>query len=215
MNNKTSKILTIALIVVILGIIAVLAYVGYTAFAENKTKETYTEAAKDFELKGGSGGSSSGSMSANQINAINVTTDNEKQLEGYTIIGTIEIPKVDLHCPILGECNKRTLEIAVSQIFSTSELNQPGNTVLYGHNYRNKLFFSRNDELQNGDTIYITDMARNKKKYEVYDKFETSSSDSTFYTRDTDGKCEITLSTCTDDASTTDRRLIILAKEAE
>ena len=38
---------------------------------------------------------------------------------------------------------------------------------------------------------------------------------SSFYQRDTAGKREVTLSTCTDDASTTDKRLIVLAREVE
>ena len=43
-----------------------------------------------------------------------------------------------------------------------------------------------------------------------YNIFEASESDTSFYNRDTDGKREITLSTCTDDSSA---RLIIEARE--
>ena len=48
------------------------------------------------------------------------------------------------------------------------------------------------------------------------DIFETTSTDTSFYVKtaeETGGKSEITLSTCTDDASETDRRLIVLAAE--
>ena len=134
-------------------------------------------------------------------------------MEDYEIVGQIEIPKVDLKSNILDETTKRSLEIAITKIYSTGGLNKPGNTVLYGHNYRNNLFFSRNDELKKGDKVYITDEEENKIKYTIYDIFETTSIDTSFYTRDTLGKAEITLSTCTDDASETDRRLIILAVE--
>ena len=106
--------------------------------------------------------------------------------------------------------------LAVTKIYTTSGLNNPGNTVIYGHNYRNSLFFSKNNLLQKGDKIYITDADKNKIIYEVYNTFETTSSDTTFYARpadSTEGKREITLSTCTDDASSTDRRLIVQAKE--
>ena len=77
-------------------------------------------------------------------------------------------------------------------------------------------FFDRNhkykvdgDELKNGDKIYITDNSGKKLTYTIYDKFETSDTDTSFYQRDTEGKAEITLSTCTDDSKA---RLIILAK---
>ena len=41
-------------------------------------------------------------------------------------------------------------------------INQAGNTVIIGHNYRNGLFFSNNKKLNNGDKIYITDNNKNK-----------------------------------------------------
>ena len=138
----------------------------------------------------------------------------KKYMEDYEIIGQIEIPKIDLKCNILNETTKRALEIAVTKIYTTSDLNLPGNTVIYGHNYRNALFFSKNDELEKGDKLYITDAEGNKLKYEIYNIFETTSADTSFYTRtaaDTGGKAEVTLSTCTDDASQTDRRLIVQA----
>ena len=131
-------------------------------------------------------------------------------MEDYEIIGQIEIPKVDLKANILDETTKRSLEIAITKIYTTGGLNKPGNTVLYGHNYRNNMFFSRNDELKNGDKIYITDEEDNKIKYTIYNIFEASDSDTKFYTRNTDGKREITLSTCTDDSRA---RLIVEARE--
>jgi len=101
-------------------------------------------------------------------------------------------------------------------MYTTAGLNEPGNTVIYGHNYRNKLFFSRNDELQTGDEIRILDESGRKITYKIFNIFETTMTDTTFYTRTaeiTNGKVEVTLSTCTDDASETDRRLIIQARE--
>ena len=219
-ENKYGRFLTVLLIVVIVAIIGVLVYLGITAFKDKKTKDTYTAAAEDFEqsVSGSSGRSGANNVTINSIDVSNSNKNNKKYLEGYEIIGTIQIPKVDLKCVILNETTKRALEIAVAQIYTTSSLNKPGNTVIYGHNYRNNLFFSRNDELNNGDKIYITDREGTKLTYEIYNIFETTSTDTSFYTRtaeDTQGKAEVTLSTCTDDASTSDRRLIIQAKEID
>ena len=53
--------------------------------------------------------------------------------------------------------------------------------------------------------------SRVKSVYSIYNKFETTSTDTSFYQRDTAGKAEITLSTCTD--ASNDMRTIILARE--
>ena len=219
-ENKYGRFLTILLIVVIVAIIGVLVYLGVTALKDKKTKDTYTAAAEDFEqsVSGSSRKSNSNDTSINKIDIERSNNSEKKYLEGYEIIGTIQIPKVDLKCVILNETTKRALEIAVAQIYTTSSLNKPGNTVIYGHNYRNNLFFSRNDELNKGDKIFITDREGTKLTYEIYNIFETTSTDTTFYARtadDTLGKAEVTLSTCTDDASTSDRRLIIQAREID
>lgn len=217
-KNKYSKVLTIVLVVVIVGILGTLGYIGYSILNEKSIKDNYTEAANEFESKvlGGNGSKSEGGNST--LNAINTTekTNNKHYLENYEILGNIEIPKVNLKCTILAETTPRTLEIAVAQMYTTNGLNKPGNTVIYGHNYRTQLFFSRNDELVKGDRIYILDQEGKKLAYEIVEIFETSSTDTSFYTRtekQTEGKCEVTLSTCTDDASTTDKRLIIRASE--
>ena len=217
MDDKKSKALTIILVVIIVVIVGVLSYLGYVALKDKKVENTYTQAANEFEKKvAGSPEKSKGSNST--LNSVNVSLDksDRQQMEGYNVIGTIEIPKVDLKCAILEEVTPRSIEIAVGMMYTTVGLNEPGNTVIYGHNYRNKLFFSRNDELQTGDEIRILDESGRKITYEIFNIFETTMTDTTFYTRTaeiTNGKVEVTLSTCTDDASETDRRLIIQARE--
>ena len=194
-------------------------YLGYSAFSDKKTEETYTNAANEFE-KAVTGSGKKAEMWNSTLNAINATTttNNKKYMEDYEILGTIEIPKVNLKCAILNEVTPRSIQIAVGQIYTANGLNKPGNTVIYGHNYRNNLFFSRNDELNNGDKIYILNQEGTKLTYEIYNIFIATSTDTSFYIKsseDTNGKAEITLSTCTDDASTTDRRLIVQAREID
>ena len=129
----------------------------------------------------------------------------------------MEIPKIDLDLPVFERATRNSLEQSIGVLMGPG-LNQVGNTIIVGHNYRNRTFFSRNDELELGDKIYILDQEGVRLEYEIYNIFETTSTDTTFYTRtseDTGGKCEVTLSTCTDDAATTDRRLIVQAREVE
>jgi len=88
-------------------------------------------------------------------------------------------------------------------------LNQPGNVVIIGHNYRNGKFFSNNKNLAVGDKIKITDLTGKTLTYTIYEKFETTANDTEYITRDRGDNIEISLSTCTDQG---DRRIIILAR---
>lgn len=128
--------------------------------------------------------------------------------KGFGVLGTMEIPATKLKYPVLEKVTKKSIETAVAFLYG-SGLNQPGNSVIIGHNYRNGLFFSNNKKLNVGDKIYITDNEGKKLTYTIYNKFETTPEDTSFYQRDTGGKPEVTLSTCTDDSSA---RLIIFAK---
>ena len=123
--------------------------------------------------------------------------------------GTIKIPKTGIEYPVLGKLTTRSLEIAVA-IARGPGLNEVGNTVIYGHNYRNGLFFSNNKKLSNGDKIYITDASGEKVTYVIYHIYQTTPNDASYMQRETNGRREISLQTCTDDSS---GRIIIWAAE--
>ena len=217
MSNR-NKILGIILVVLILICIGILCIWGYNILNSDSNPETEQSRETSTQEKNLGGKEKKSSNKSSKLDAIQAdTVSKEKRyMEDYEIIGELEIPKISLKTNILSETTKRSLEIAVAQIYTTAGLNKPGNTVIYGHNYRNSLFFSRNSELEIGDKFYIIDNESGKKTYTIYDKFETTSTDTSFYAKtaeDTAGKCEATLSTCTDDASSTDRRLIILGRE--
>ena len=215
-NNKRNKILGIILIVAIIILIITLIVCGIEAFNSNKKDESESMVENSTVVL--SSGKTKPEGKEGSLSQLNTTSSSREKvyMEDYEVIGNLEIPKIELKTKILSETTKRSLEIAVAQIYTTGGLNQPGNTVIYGHNYRNTLFFSRNDELVVGDKFYITDMDNNKKTYQIYNIFETTSTDTSFYARsasDTEGKAEVTLSTCTDNASTTDKRLIVIGRE--
>lgn len=128
-------------------------------------------------------------------------------MEGYEVVGRIEIPKTSVDYPILSRLTKRTLEIAISVAYGPGP-NKVGNTVLYGHNYRNNSFFSNNKKLTNGDKVYITDVYGDRVEYTIYNIYETTQSDATYMKRDTGDRREISLQTCTNDSS---GRIIIWA----
>lgn len=216
MDSKNSKIVGIILIITIAIVFIGLGVLGYTVLRKDSKKGTDNQLSEQKTVNKELGGSSSKSEGGNsQLQTIetNSKTTEKKYLEDYEIIGKIEIPKTGLKSDILAETTKRSLEIAVTKIYSTSDLNQPGNTVIYGHNYRNDLFFSNNKKLAIGDKIYITDQRGNKITYEIYNMYETTPKDAEYMTRAVDeGVREISLQTCTDDSS---GRIIIWAREKE
>ena len=230
-KNRYSKSLTIILVIVIIAIVGLLIYFGIDVYRKYYIERAAGDAVKEFEdqmnqiasLPQGNALDLNGlsdSIDVNGLGQDGSTTQASNEgtgvkYMGYDVIGTIEIPATDVKYPIVAdyEMSINAMNVAIVKMYpGTIDLNEPGNTVLVGHNYRNGTFFSNNKRLEDGDKIYITDNTGRRVTYEVYNKYETSTSDSEYMTRDTNGKREISLSTCTDD---TTRRLIIWAREVE
>lgn len=229
-SNKYSKTLTIILIIVIIAIFGLLIYFGIDVYRKYYIEEASGDAVQDFEdrLNQINNNEVDNTVSNNidtniDLNSLyqNTTTSDSNEpgtgvtYLGYDVIGTIEIPAIDIKYPIIPDYQSsiNSLNVAIVMLYpSNIGLNEVGNTVLAGHNYRNGTFFSNNKRLQEGDKIYITDTSGERVEYAVTRKYETSTSDSTYMNRDTNGKREISLTTCTDD---TRGRLIIWAAEVE
>ena len=216
-ESKYNKLLTIVLVIVIIAIIGLLVFWGIDVFQKssitNETAEFVDNYQGDDQTPDDEteNNENDGSNPLDEIEESNTTGSSKrtkKTYKGYVVNGTMEIPKISFKYPVLEEFNKKSLETSVVILYGAG-LNQPGNTVIIGHNYRNGVFFSNNKKLNNGDKIYVTDYTGKKVSYTIYNKFETTPEDTSFYQRDTNGNSEITLSTCTDDSSA---RLIIFAK---
>ena len=217
-ESKYNKLLTIILVVVIVAILGLLGFLAYNYFQEsNSTQEAadFVDSYQGDDLVPESDDNNSDD-DTNPLDQIESTdsdsssSNRKKQTyKGYTVAGTMKIPKINFSYPVLDKVSKSSIENSVAVLYGAG-LNQVGNTVIIGHNYRNGQFFSNNKKLTNGDKIYITDYEGTQKTYVIYNKFETTPEDTSFYQRDTNGKAEITLSTCTDDSKA---RLIIFAKE--
>lgn len=226
-NSKYNNLLTVLLVIVIIVIVGLLAFFGYDIYRkyftdkeaaeyldqyfdqqieDDQTNQVVNEITNvvnpidnvigsDFNNSSTSGGSSSSSTS-------------KPQYKGFDVAGKIEIPKTGIEYPVLEKLSKKAIEVAVAISYGPG-LNQPGNTVIVGHNYRNGLFFSNNKKLENGDKIYITDNSGRRMTYTIYNIFVTTPEDSDYMVRETNGATEISLSTCTDDSQS---RLIICAR---
>lgn len=228
-ESKYSNLLTVLLVIGIVIILGVILFVGVSVMSNDKLKNDAEDAVDQFQgqINGIIDDNDSIIIEGNEItneitpiigventvinnnNANANTNTNVNKYKGFPMVGTIEIPATDLKCPVLENSSKEAIEVAVG-IYDGPGLNKIGNTTIAGHNYRNGTFFSDNEKIVNGDKIYITDTSGKKVAYVVYNTYITTPEDSKHLERDTQGKREITLTTCTDDAKS---RIIILAKE--
>jgi len=230
-EKKYSNFLTILLVIIIIAIIGCIAFGGYKVYQQiNSTKEAndfvneFIENAdtnvttnitidQDKVETEQNNNTETENNTSNDIASTpqgNTSSSNVKEptYKGFTVIGTIEIPKIKISYPILKEASTSAIEKSVAMLYGVGP-NNPGNTLIIGHNYRDARFFANNKNLSIGDKIYITDLRGKRLAYTIYDKFETTTEDTEFITRNTNGAREISLQTCTDDGS---MRLIILAK---
>jgi len=221
-NSKYGNILTVILVIAIIAIIGIIGIVGYRIYKAHYTETGALQAATEFESIVNQNDNSINNNIAyeNQGNGTitgiedistgNSTTGKTTKYKGFTVVGTIQIPAIDIKYPILEKNTKKSLETSVVLMYTSNGLNQSGNSVIIGHNYRNGTMFSNVKKLENGDIIYITDTLGKKVKYTIYKIYRTSGTDSEYITRNTQGKREISLSTCTDDSKA---RTIVLARE--
>ena len=132
-----------------------------------------------------------------------------QQLEGYEVIGKLEIPKINLTTYILSETNKSTLKVSVTKLCGP-KINGVGNFCIAGHNYNNSNMFKDLKKLEKEDKIYVTDIYDNKVTYVVYDIYKVCPKEVECLSQETDGERKVTLITCTKGAV---KRLIIKAVE--
>lgn len=220
-ESRYSKVLTIILIIVIIAIVALLGFLAFDYVKKYSTTKQASDFVDNYQGDINTGDNSNSVVEenvtldgANEISTNMGTTKKgtKKKFKGYTVVGTMKIPTINLEYPILEEVGAGALETGLVVFYpSPDNINLPGNTVVAGHNYRNGLFFSNVKKLANGDKIYVTDYRGTSVTYEVYNKFEASSTDTSFYSRNTDNKPELTLSTCTD--ASNDQRTIVFAKQ--
>lgn len=210
-NSKYSKFLTVLLVIAIIAIVALLGFFGYDLYRKYFVDKNAQEAIAQFEkTTEDNNQTDSGNLEQAGNTVLSSGETGTTKLQGYTVVGTIEIPKIDVKYPILENVTKKSIELAVAVLYGPG-LNQVGNTVIVGHNYRNGTMFSNISKLSNGDAIYITDTTGTKIKYSIYNIYQTTAEDFEYATRETEGKREISLSTCvTNDSS---HRTIIWARE--
>ena len=131
----------------------------------------------------------------------------EKIEEVTNIFCIIDIPKIDVHYPVLNSFSEEQLSLSPCK-FSGPELNELGNIAIAGHNLENHTFFSDLSELEINDIINLYSNSGKIFKYTVYKTYETESNDLTTLANSFINQKELTLVTCN---NTNKKRFIVKA----
>ena len=135
------------------------------------------------------------------------TTNMGFDYSGYTILGKIEIPKIGFKSVVILENTYRSMDLGVVISYG-SLLNEPGGTIISGHNYRGQSIFMYNiRNLSSGDKIYITDSSGREVEYTVYETLRNYSPNNTELYKKVDGY-HLTLITCENDGNS---RIVVKA----
>lgn len=148
-------------------------------------------------------------VSKSNYKKIEAYTNIPHEIDGYEVIGRLQIPKIELDTFILSETNKTALNKSVTKLCGP-KVNGVGNLCITGHNYINDKMFSKLKKLENNDKILVTDIYDNKVEYVVYDTYKIKPDEVECLSQETEGEREITLITCTTGAL---KRLIVKAIE--
>lgn len=222
-KSKYSNFLTIILIVAIIFVIVLVSILAVNAYKRYKNDRDAENAIGRFENNieqdNNTTENNSGANFIEQNTVTNNTEGNTTTSTGtrpvtyynnFVMIGYIEIPKIGKKLPILEKETVASLEQSVAVRYPDNpKLNEPGNVVIAGHNYRNGQFFSNLKNVAAGDIIKITDTNGRTLTYTVYEKYETTPEDVAYINRDTGNNTEVTLVTCTDNSSA---RIIVKAR---
>ena len=221
-RNAYDIFLNVLLAILIIGVIGTAGYLCYKYYQKYKLNSDADQFLNDFDQVVNATDSDDSLYTEEEENkaikeqtsskgGVRGISSNALTYKGYNVAGKLEMPTVNLQYPVLEQMtDANAIEVSVAIQYGVG-LNNIGNTVIIGHNYRSGLFFGSNKNLQIGDNIYITDWATGaRRQYKIYNKYTTNESDTSFYQRDTNGKREVSLVTCQRNNA---YRLVVLARE--
>ncbi len=127
------------------------------------------------------------------------------------VIGILTIPSTNQEMAIIGKWSYSLLKISVCR-YQGPGVNEPGNLVLIGHNYKSGSHFGNLENLEVGDEIYLQkDLNSAKVRYEIYE-IEVVAPDAFSALTPYEGDCGLTLMTCTNSGN--NRRILRCVQKA-
>ena len=187
--------LIVSLIIICLLLIAQFSYSIYIKKKENISKQLMS----NYSIS---------QLYSNTEKLSDIINTYQNEQHQFTVIGVIEIPKINISYPILSNVSDELLKIAPCKI-SGPMPNEMGNLCIAGHNYENYKFFSKVPNLNVNDEIIIYNLNGNKQTYLVYDKYEVDILDLSPLQESKGIPKQITLITCNNKNR---NRIIVKAK---
>ena len=129
----------------------------------------------------------------------------------YYTEAILNIPSLEIEYPVLSETSDSLLKISLNKLWGPN-VNEVGNYVIVGHNYKSKKMFGKLSEIKLGDIIKLTDLKGRTVQYAVYDKYVIEPTDVKCTSQLTNGKREVTLIKCTNAGK---QRLAVKAREVK
>ena len=123
------------------------------------------------------------------------TQESQDEEQENNLFGIIEIPKINLYYPIFSKLTEENLKVSPCKFYGTN-LKENTNICIAGHNYNNDMFFSKINELQPNDEIYIYDNTGLKYTYQVTQNYEVKEDDLSPITNYNKNEKNLTLITC-------------------
>lgn len=196
-SHKKNKILKFQFYLSLLLIVILSIYIGYTKIKLNNQEKYSKSILQNYGIT---------KLYSNYLE------DNVPNLyENSSIIGIIEIKKINLYYPIFSTYNDELLKIAPCRFYGPFP-GELGNLCIIGHNYDNNKFFSQISSLEINDEILIYNNLNKTFSYYVTDIYEIDSTDfSPIYLFDKT-KTQLTLITCN---NLNKKRIIVKAFEKE
>ncbi len=138
---------------------------------------------------------------SNQIDSLYVDLSNSNNISGTksskdsSIIGIINIPKINISYPVFSTCSEEFLKISPCRLYGPNP-GKNGNLCIAGHNYDNGYFFSNIPLLKIGDEIILSDYTKRLFSYFVTDIYEVKNDDLTPIYNFNENSKNLTLITC-------------------
>lgn len=177
---KFKKILNIQFYLSIIFILIIGTFMTYKAFRLYKQENYSTQLLNNYNIT---------KLYSNNI------SNSDESTENFSIMGTIEIPKVNVYYPVFSTFDDNLLKIAPCKFYGPNP-GEVGNLCIAGHNYDNGKFFSNISNLSINDEIIIYNNSNIKFSYFIFDIYEVKPDDlSPIYSYNKNSK-ELTLITC-------------------
>lgn len=126
------------------------------------------------------------------------------------VIGQMTIDKINLNMPIVWGCDYPQLQVGLGWYQKSAEIGQEGNCVILGHRMLEYgRHFNRLDEVKEDDRVRIS-TRKGSYTYKVKSTQRVSVPEMFNYFEPHEGKTELTLVTCSNDAANT--RILVLCE---